>query len=72
MYGLSGMDSIEIPDGWESIALFGRLVTKGICSCEYLRSPRTSVRSAFEALRMLDFRDYCELKAMEKAKANDR
>lgn len=68
MRKVSGMGGVTIPDGWESAALFGRLVTAGVCGYEYLRSVTTTPRDVFQMLRMLDFRDYCELKAMEKAR----
>lgn len=70
MRGLSGMESIAIPEGWNTVAFFGRLISEKVCAYEYLRSPETPVRNVFEALRMLDFHDYCVLKA-RKAEANN-
>lgn len=69
MAGLSGMDSIAIPEGWSAIAMFGRLVTGGICSYEYLKSPNTTAKDVFGMLRMLDIKDFIELKSAEKYKA---
>lgn len=67
MSDLSGMEAVNIPDGWQKEALFWRLVTKGICSYQVLASPNTSLRSVFGMLRMLDFEDYLELKSRKKA-----
>lgn len=66
MLGLPGSDAAPIPDGWRRESFFSRLVTKGLCSYEYLSSPDTPMKKVFGMMRMLDFETYLELKAIER------
>ena len=62
MRGLPGMGSVPVPEGWRRESFFCRLVTRGICSYEYLSSPDTPIEKVFGMLRMLDFETYLDLK----------
>lgn len=68
MLGLPGTDAVPVPEEWRREAFFGRLLTKGMCSYEFLASPDTPIRKVFGMLRMLDFETYLELKALEREK----
>lgn len=70
MDGLGGVASHPIPDGWRMEAFFERLVTAGVCSYAYLRSPATTAKDVFRMLRLLDFKMYREAKARENARAS--
>ena len=66
MHGVSGMESVLVPEGWHKESLFGRLVTRGVCSIMELHSPSTTMKALFSGLRMLDLEDYFNLKLREK------
>lgn len=68
MRGLPRGASIEIPDGWNAAAFFGRIVTAGLCRYAELKSSELSAKDVFNMHRILDFQEYCRAKAVDMAK----
>ncbi|MDR1534724.1 MAG: hypothetical protein LBU64_06435 [Planctomycetota bacterium] len=70
---LPGGEWLEVPEGWEGISFFGRLVNAGVCRLRDLtREPAEgglTVREVFDLHRMLDWKLYGEITLAERRKA---
>lgn len=66
MDGMRRGKSVSIPEGWSDIVFFGRLITSGICRYPDLAVPGLSAKAVYDMHRMLDFQEYCQVKAIER------
>ena len=72
MEGVPGGEWVEVPEDWERIAFFGRLLEAGLCRHESLvREPADGgfgLAEVFGLQRMLDWRMYRDLTLAERRK----
>lgn len=60
------MVSISIPEGFETVALFSKVCSSGMCNWTDIKTAKVDMMGVYEIALMLDWREMCEMKARLK------